>query len=126
MLKKYSIFEFFIFHIRVSLCSKNSGLPHLYSISEFYSIIEYSIFEFILYFQQHYLPLNLTIVLDMVHAKKGQTNNFIQITTHFVCLNKKTKQQYYERFCKEKNTHKRQSCWEEVNKRPFVILWQPL
>ena len=40
----------FIFHIRVCLCSKNSGRPHLYSIFEFYSIIEYSIFEFILYY----------------------------------------------------------------------------
>ena len=38
----------FIFRIRVFLCSKNFGRPHLYSIFEFYSIIEYSIFEFIL------------------------------------------------------------------------------
>ena len=44
-LKMYSIIKFFIFQNRVCLCIKNSGHPHLYSIIEFYSRIEYSIFE---------------------------------------------------------------------------------
>ena len=47
--KKVFRIRVFIFRIRVFLCSKNFGRPHLYSIFEFYSVSEYSIFEFILY-----------------------------------------------------------------------------
>ena len=47
-----------------------------------------------------------SLLESMVHAKKGQTDNFIQRTTHCICLNKKQNNSILNDFERKKNTHK--------------------
>ena len=87
--KNIPYWRFELFHIGGHLFNKNFGLQQKYSVLEVYSVLEYSVLEFLLYSSQSladFLPICLTQAVELWEWKNNGYDRYLRSRTELWVL----------------------------------------